>query len=87
MSIKTAVWQEATRKVKKEEKNALNRAKTDEEKRKNQLRALRGTETKKPVGSGIGAAVTGFGGSGSGVGAAGKEGPLWDTQLVKKRKM
>ena len=70
MSIKTAVWQEATRKVKKEEKNALNRAKTDEEKRKNQLRAQRGTETKKPVGSGIGAAVTGSGGSGIGVGAA-----------------
>lgn len=76
MSIKTAVWQEATRKVKKEKKNALNRAKTDEEKRKNQLRALRGTETKKPVGSGIGAAVTGSGGSGSGVGAAGQNGAV-----------
>lgn len=76
MSIKTAVWQEATRKVKKEKKNALNRAKTDEEKRKNQLRAQRGTETKKPVGSGIGAAVTGSGGSGSGVGAAGQNGAV-----------
>ena len=81
MSIKTAVWQEATPKVKKEEKNALNRAKTDEEKRKNQLRALRGTETKKPGSSGTGTAAAG---SGSGAGSAGQNGAVQSPRETKK---
>lgn len=81
MSIKTAVWQEATRKVKEEKKNALNRAKTDEEKRKNQLRALRGTETKKPGSSGTGTAAAG---AGSGAGSAGQNVAVQGPRETKK---